>query len=1004
PAFVLDDMLDAMLPLPVIVRLSSARLDGATVNFNGTQLLLNALVFDGSLQGRRLQINQLLLDSDAIDIEGDMALQLSNPYPVSGNLRWQLAQALLENTNAPGGELELGGDLDNIQLSHELHGPATVHSSGNVVLELALLLNGRVDELALRLDLEHILEAMPVPGADQLMIDALTLRTQGTPDNLGLFAAAHITATPTPDIALETDLNLRAYLRGNQLDIQELAMRTENGLLAVEGDINWSDGLMAGLRYEINDMAPGSYIANLPANLTLQDLNSRGELQLQQLPAEGSALQIAFATPQISVLVNDYPVTGSGGFAYDGDSWQVDSFLLSSGDNQLTLDAVLDAADNIQASLQVDAPALASVYPGLSGRIAGNANITGPVASPVIDVDLTASNIALGDISVPQLTIRGQNRAGMNELEINGTHIRLPVADNTETINSLMLRLRGQPEAHNLLLLADSSLLRLRINADGGLNDGRWQGRLLGSEVNSDYGTWQQTQSSALSLAADDMAIDTLCWQMLDTRLCVDAALTSGNQLQASLALTDFPLTVFNLPQSEQTIAREAEITFHPGNAERENLRLPFTLPADMALLGEMSVQASMSGPVDALSELEINVEAISNNGNFYIRGSAPSSDVPDGNTADFDPTVLIPVINHFSWPRMQLTANQASGIWQANTQLDFMQNNPDETAADMQGSVNAQVRMDTDQQLQGELQLDFEDLGWLEGIVPQLSNVSGELSGRMYLAGSLDAPQVSGDIMLSEAGLSIPALGMSVRALETTLSSDGAERFVLTGYAESGEGSLNFSSEIEQAFSENRRMDIRLAGDNFTLANLPELSLSITPDLRLQGSQQGINLSGQLFVPHLNAEIVTLPESAVDVSSDAIIIQAEGGTEVRNAALAEPTLLAGVPMSGDVRLELGDDVRVSGFGLNAQLNGQLDINQRPNATPLTYGELEVVEGSFATYGRTLTIEQGKLQFMGSYDNPAIDIRAVRVVENMRVGVQMNGTIRNINSSLFSTP
>ncbi|HLT63378.1 MAG TPA: translocation/assembly module TamB domain-containing protein, partial [Pseudohongiella sp.] len=105
-----------------------------------------------------------------------------------------------------------------------------------------------------------------------------------------------------------------------------------------------------------------------------------------------------------------------------------------------------------------------------------------------------------------------------------------------------------------------------------------------------------------------------------------------------------------------------------------------------------------------------------------------------------------------------------------------------------------------------------------------------------------------------------------------------------------------------------------------------------------------------------------------------------------------------------DLRVELGDDVRMSGFGLNVQVRGQLDINQRPDSTPLTYGELEVVNGSFATYGRVLDIEQGRIMFMGSYDNPAIDIRAVRTVENMRVGVQMNGTVRNINSSLFSTP
>jgi translocation and assembly module TamB len=124
----------------------------------------------------------------------------------------------------------------------------------------------------------------------------------------------------------------------------------------------------------------------------------------------------------------------------------------------------------------------------------------------------------------------------------------------------------------------------------------------------------------------------------------------------------------------------------------------------------------------------------------------------------------------------------------------------------------------------------------------------------------------------------------------------------------------------------------------------------------------------------------------------------------VSNAAIADTGLLGNTPVSGEITITLGDDVRISGFGLNAQVSGELDITQRPNATPLTYGELEVVQGSFETYGRVLTIEQGKLLFMGSYDNPAIDIRAVRQVENMRVGVQMNGTIQNIRSDLFSTP
>jgi translocation and assembly module TamB len=216
--------------------------------------------------------------------------------------------------------------------------------------------------------------------------------------------------------------------------------------------------------------------------------------------------------------------------------------------------------------------------------------------------------------------------------------------------------------------------------------------------------------------------------------------------------------------------------------------------------------------------------------------------------------------------------------------------------------------------------------------------------------------------------------------------------------------------------FSDTRALELQVAGSDFTLANLPDLQFTVSPDIRVTGTSQAIHVSGQLLVPLLNAQINTLPETAVDVSSDAVIIQSEPDSPQLDAALGQQAALAqttvlgqqaalgGIPLSGEMRLVLGDNVRVAGFGLNAQVQGQLDISQLPDAAPLTYGELEVVQGSFVTYGRTLDIEQGKLLFMGSFDNPAIDIMAVREVENMRVGVQMNGTIRNINSSLFSVP
>src|SRR5690606_10341126 len=110
------------------------------------------------------------------------------------------------------------------------------------------------------------------------------------------------------------------------------------------------------------------------------------------------------------------------------------------------------------------------------------------------------------------------------------------------------------------------------------------------------------------------------------------------------------------------------------------------------------------------------------------------------------------------------------------------------------------------------------------------------------------------------------------------------------------------------------------------------------------------------------------------------------------------------IPITAQVRVVLGDEVHFKGFGLTTRLTGDLDITQRATGAPLAYGELAVQEGSFSTYGRTLEIDHGKLLFFGTIDNPALDIRAVRETDDFRVGVQMNGTLRNLRSQLSSTP
>lgn len=1003
PPMILDELLDSFLPLPVAIRLSNARLDGATVNYNENSYTLNSLGFTASLQGRALTLQQLAFNAEPLGMRADLQIDLQTPYPFESDIRWRYNEILLEGTQPARGQLTAAGNLDRLQITHQLHGLAELETTGEIYLGLARLLNALDHQLQPRMDLQHVLSPQLIPGLDNYSVQALTLRTQGTPEDLALFAAARLEASITDDIRVDTDANLIAALRGTSLAISELVLQTETGRMAVQGEVSWNDGLAVELEYSLADSAPVNYVVDLSETISIRDLRSSGQLQLRQsITGNDPVLQITFVTDNLQATLNGYDVQGQGGFDYDGERWQVNSLALNTGGNSVSLTAQLLGDNSINVDASIDAPVLSVLYPDLQGRLNAIALISGTLSEPVIDLDLTANDIRLGDLHIPELTATGQNRGGMNEIELTSQNIVIPIGDSTEMINSVMLRLRGQPDAHNLLLLVDSSLASLRINADGSLNAGAWQGRLLNSEIDSQYGRWLQVQSSALQLSADLSTVSDLCWGMATTRLCLSARLDNNEQIDARLALTDYPLAVINLPASEVTFGRELGITFRDDNASTD-VRLPVTLPEDLALTGMVSFEATANGTLSAPNDMAINISALSENGSFFMRSDALPKEYA---TVDGNLVITDPVISQFTWPDISVNAEQTLGIWQLNSRIRFQQEDPDSTGVAMRGSADTNIRMDENQILNGEIQIDFDDLGWVEALVPQLTQVSGELAGRLSIQGPLREPTIGGDIMLSDSGFQLPALGLSLSAIEATLSSDDTDRFVLTAYAESGDGSLNISSEIMQPFNDERRMTVQMAGSDFMLANLPELQLRVTPDLSFAASGQGINMTGQLLIPTVDAQITTLPETAVDVSTDTVFVGVpEGDTPaVRNAAQTDRRILGDIPLSGDVRVILGDDVRVAGFGLNAQLRGQLDINQRPGASPLTYGELEVVEGSFQTYGRTLNIEQGKLLFMGSYDNPAIDIRAVRQVENMRVGVQMNGTIRNIRSNLFSTP
>ncbi len=75
-----------------------------------------------------------------------------------------------------------------------------------------------------------------------------------------------------------------------------------------------------------------------------------------------------------------------------------------------------------------------------------------------------------------------------------------------------------------------------------------------------------------------------------------------------------------------------------------------------------------------------------------------------------------------------------------------------------------------------------------------------------------------------------------------------------------------------------------------------------------------------------------------------------------------------------------------------------------PGAPPRVTGEIRTDAGRYRAWGQILDVETGLIRFNGPYDNPALDILALRPNISVRAGVQVTGSALAPRVRLYSDP
>jgi len=341
-------------------------------------------------------------------------------------------------------------------------------------------------------------------------------------------------------------------------------------------------------------------------------------------------------------------------------------------------------------------------------------------------------------------------------------------------------------------------------------------------------------------------------------------------------------------------------------------------------------------------------------------------------------------------WQQLQITAKLDPQ--QLNAAVDIAV--ADEQSIGLDLGLTA---LDTpNRQIDARLQLQRFDLAFLEPMFSEFSQFSAILNGDVRASGALANPSLQGQIELANLSLNGRQAPMEIIDSNVTLGFNDRTA-LLTGVLRTPQGPLNISGDADWQVRNGWFGSVQLSGKQLKL-HLPNASFSFSPDLLFSAEPQGGLLSGEVLLENGRMEVDALPENAIRVSDDEVI---------RSTTLIDSSGLPPWQLRSDVRLTLGENVRLAAFGLKTKLEGVLRIRQQ-GLVPTIHGQVALREGTFRAYGQDLELRKGKLTFNGPADQPLLAIEAIRNPEKTEdgviAGIQVDGLTDNPVIKVFSVP
>jgi translocation and assembly module TamB len=677
---------------------------------------------------------------------------------------------------------------------------------------------------------------------------------------------------------------------------------------------------------------------------------------------------------------------------------------LDADGNRLRADARLDSLDEGSGDhwdLKADMPALKKLQPlwklllgtGSDVRLAGKLNAEASVDGrwPALSTQgrLDASAVQLGALELKRadarwtLGTRGDSPLDA-QIELMQPSYGRPSAE------ILTLQLKGTLSAHSLDLRAESKALPplwveamqdapVGTTAKRTLAQIRVEGGALGAAASGFKGWRGKVQK--LELRGDAAAAPNwlklaefgmeLLWTDGPLRLKADAG--RAELLGAALSWNRIAWSAADADGAPARLDAEARLEPLDVAPLLKRAQPSFGWGGDLRLAGQLLVQSSPTFSADVVVE----------------RSSGDLTVTDDSGTRSLGLTDL------------RVGLNARDGLWSFSTGL------AGKTLGQAAGAVvvrstpkatwpAASAPMD------GVLELQIADLGVWGPWLPAGWRLTGGMHANAAISGRFGAPEYVGELSGAGIGVRNVLQGVDVRDGELNIQLLGDSARIEKFAASAGKGRLSLLGDASLGASPRAELNLKL--EQFQLLGRVDRRIVASGDAALKLGRDTLALNGEFRV---DEGLIDFSRSDAPRLSDDVQVHRGNAEDFKltsaTAAEAEAGAARARRATLDLRVQLGEKLRVRGQGLDAGLRGELRLSA-PQGRLRVDGSVRTVDGTYRAYRQRLNIERGVLTFNGPIENPQLDIEAIRPNLDVRVGVAVTGTVLVPRVRLFSDP